>query len=566
MISKKQVVAQLEETAQLLELIGEDVFRAKAFNNAANRLDEFEGDFESYFLERRLDEIRGVGKSLASEIYMLTDTAMVIPSLELLHQQVPESVRDLFQVSGLGPKKVGALWQQGIAGLNDLLAASQDGRIAALKGFGAKSAEKIRQSTKFVLANQTQMRLNVAEAYTRFIVQHLAKHLPEAKLEVAGDYRRCCEVVAELVFVITGADLASLQSVLSSIVNDIEITANTLSAKLEFFNLHFTVCPQEVLGAILATQTGNQEFVQALQLQAQKQDLELRSDGLFKNNRLVSTTSEDDLFKALEISWITPELRESDKLEQSQDLVTLTDIRGMVHNHSTWSDAENTIREMVRAAQERGYSYLAMADHSRTSFYANGLSIERVYAQAKEIQDIRHELKQEGSDFELLHGIEVDILSDGSLDYPDDVLATLDYTVVSIHQNFTLSEENQTARIIKAVENPYAKILGHMTGRLLLRRPSYALDIQAIIEACAKSKTIIEINANPYRLDLDWRWVIKAKELGCKFSINPDAHITTGFNDIRYGVMMGRKAGLSKNDVVNTAPTGREFLSYLKHS
>ena len=298
---------------------------------------------------------------------------------------------------------------------------------------------------------------------------------------------------------------------------------------------------------------------------AQKQDLELRSDGLFKHNRLVTTPSEEDLFKALGIAWVTPELRESSRLEQPQNLVTLSDIRGMVHNHSTWSDAEHSIREMVRAAQERGYSYLAMADHSRTSFYANGLSIERVYAQAKEIQTIRQELKHQGSDFELLHGIEVDILSDGSLDYPDEVLATLDYTVVSVHQNFTLSEKAQTERIIKAVKNPYAKILGHMTGRLLLRRPSYALDIQAIIEACAESQTIIEINANPYRLDLDWRWVIKAKELGCAFSINPDAHAINGFDDIRYGVMMARKAGLSAKDVVNTASTGQAFLSHLKH-
>jgi DNA polymerase (family 10) len=564
MISKKQVVAQLEETAQLLELIGEDTFRAKAFQNAARRLDEFEGDFETYFLERRIDEIKGIGKSLASEIYMLSENTMAIPSLELLHQQVPESVRDLFRVAGLGPKKVGVLWQHGIAGLHDLLAASQDGRIAALKGFGEKSAEKIRQSTQFVLANQTRMRLNVAEAYNQFIIQHLAQHLPEANIETAGDYRRRCETVAELFFVLSNTNLETLQEALRPILSDIEITANTLSGKLEFFFVQFVVCPQEVLGTVLAIQTGNQEFVESLQRQAQKQDLELRSDGLFKQNRLVLTPSEDDLFKALDITWVTPERRESSTLEQPQNLLDLTDIHGMVHNHSTWSDAEHSIRDMVRAAQERGYSYLAMADHSRTSYYANGLSIDRVFEQAKEIQIIREELNTQGSTFELLHGIEVDILSDGSLDYPDEVLSTLDYTVVSVHQNFTLSEKAQTERIIEAIQNPYAKILGHMTGRLLLRRQPYALDIQAVITACAETKTVIEINANPYRLDLDWRWVIKAKELGCTFSINPDAHNTQGFDDIRFGVMMARKGGLTAKDVVNTALTGQAFLSQLK--
>jgi DNA polymerase (family X) len=564
MISKKQVVAQLEETAQLLDLIGEDAFRVKAFNNAARQLESFEGDFEQLFNERRLGEIRGIGKTLASELYMLINNTMVIPSLEVLHQQVPESVRDLFQVSGLGPKKVGVLWQQGITGLRGLLEAAQDGRIAALKGFGAKSAEKIQEATKFVLANQTRMRLNIAEAYGNFIDKHLEQHLPNAKLEIAGDYRRCCETVAELVFIVSDTDLASLQSALNSVVSDIEIVEMTLSAKLEFFQLYFTVCPPETVGAILAYQTGNQDFLKALQLQAQSKHLELRPDGLFKDNRLVSTKSEEDVFKALDIPWLIPELRESDRLEHSQKIITLQDIRGMVHNHSTWSDAEHSIRDMVKAARERGYSYLAMADHSRTSFYANGLSIERVYAQDKEIQEIRAELRQEGSDFELLHGIEVDILSDGSLDYPDEVLASLDYTVVSVHQNFTLSEDKQTERIIRAVQHPQAKILGHMTGRLLLRRPSYAVNVQAIIEACAKSKTIIEINANPYRLDLDWRWVIKAKDLGCKFSINPDAHSVKGFDDIRYGVMIARKAGLSAEDVVNTAPTGKDFLAQLK--
>ena len=205
-----------------------------------------------------------------------------------------------------------------------------------------------------------------------------------------------------------------------------------------------------------------------------------------------------------------------------------------------------------------------MADHSRSSYYAGGLSIERVFRQAEEVAEIREELREEGSDFEVLHGLEVDILTDGSLDYPDEVLMVLDYAVVSVHQNFTLSEAEQTARIVRAVGSPFASILAHPTGRLLLRRPPYAVDLEAVLSACAEAGTVVEINANTRRLDLDWRWVVRAKELGCTFSIDPDAHHPDGYHDVRYGVLMARKAGLTPEDVVNTAPTASAFLGRLK--
>jgi DNA polymerase (family X) len=564
MTTKKQVVAQLEETAQLLELLGEDAFRAKAFGNAARQLDSFEGNFEELFGQKRLTEIRGIGKTLATELYLLSDDYEVIPSLEALYTQVPESVRGLFRVAGLGPKKVAVLWQSGIGSLAELLQAAQDGRIAKLKSFGEKSAEKILESTKFLLANQSRMRLDVAEVCTNLIYKHLEQHLPKAKIDISGEFRRRCETVGEIEFVVAQTTMPELQKVLEPLVHSIIIQDNILTAKIENYILRITLCDIEVFGVALAYRTGHSEFFDALQQQAVSKGLELQLTGLYKNGKRLNTDGEQALFEPLGIPWLIPELRESARLEYSQKIITQQDIRGMVHNHSNWSDAENSIREMVRGAQERGYNYLAMADHSRTSYYANGLSIERVIEQAKEIETIRQELKDQGSDFELLHGIEVDILSDGSLDYPDDVLSLLDYTVVSVHQNFTLSEEAQTKRIVKAVRHPKAKILGHMTGRLLLRRQPYAVDIQAVIEACAESKTIIEINANPYRLDLDWRWVIKAKELGCRFSINPDAHVVSGFDDIRYGVMMARKAGLTADDVVNTALSGKDFLSLLK--
>ena len=310
-------------------------------------------------------------------------------------------------------------------------------------------------------------------------------------------------------------------------------------------------------------ETGNEAFSAALRERAEEQGLELTRAGLFRKGERLATPSETDVFRLLELPYVPPERRDVPLGLSAENLVTLADVRGLVHNHSSWSDGAAPLREMVQKARALGYSYLAMADHSKTSYYANGLSIERVFAQAKEIKAIQRELQDEGSDFRVLHGLEVDIMPGGTLDYPDEVLATLDYAVVSVHQHFTLDKAKQTERVIRAVQNPYANILAHMTGRLLLRRPSYELDVEAVLQACAETGTVVELNANPYRLDLDWREVIRARELGCRFAINPDAHHPDGYRDLRYGVMMARKAGLTAADVVNTAPTAEAFLARL---
>jgi DNA polymerase (family X) len=562
-MTKHEVVSQLEEISTLLDVLGEDAFRAKSYANAARQLESFEGDFEALFNENKLTSIRGIGKSLAEEIAML-GTQEHLPLLDELRERVPESVRGLFRVSGLGAKKVAALWQNGITDVQELIEAAEDGRLASLKGFGKKSAENFQKAAEFVLTSEKRMRLDVAERLAVALVQALEQALPNIKVAVSGSLRRCLETVGNINLIVMGVTAKDVAKVLESVAKVNEVLEFSVSASVEGRDIYITIVDKENFGAVLAYQTGNYEYRQMLVERATELGFELRDNGLFKNQTLVKTQTEEGFLESLQLPYIEPELREEKNPKSVGGLLEFKDMRGLIHNHSTWSDAANTIWEMVQAARERGYKYLAMADHSRASYYANGLSIERVYAQAKEIRQIREELKTEGSDFELLHGIEVDILNDGSLDYPDDVLAKLDYTVISVHQNFTLSEGDQTRRIVKAIHNPYTKILGHATGRLLLRRPSYAVDVQAIIEACAETKTVIEINASPYRLDLDWRWVIKAKELGCKFSINPDAHVTHGFDDVRYGVMVARKAGLTPDDVVNTAPTGKAFLAKLK--
>ena len=408
------------------------------------------------------------------------------------------------------------------------------------------------------------MRLDVAEAYAAALQEVISAALPSAKLTFAGSLRRSLETVGDLDVIVTDVSFEEVMSVLEPFVGDLETNPPYLEADFEGRRLELTVTQEDTLGAALAVQTGSKAFVEMLKEKAEERGYALSREGLFKEDEFIPTPEEHTVFEHLDISYTSPERRESIQTSSPNNLISLDAMRGVIHNHSTWSDGASSLREMVAAARDLGYSYLAMADHSRTSYYANGLSIERVEQQSAEIAKIQQELIDEGSDFRVLHGVEVDIMSDGKLDYPDEVLATLDYTVISVHQNFTLSEAKQTERIVNAVHNPYATILAHPTGRLLLRRPGYAVDLQEVIEACAETKTVVEINANTRRLDLDWRWVIKAKRLGCTFSIDPDAHHTSGYDDVRYGVMMARKAGLTEDDVVNTAPTAEDFLSRLK--
>ena len=564
-ISKKLVAAQLKEAAKLLDVLGDDPFRAKAFYSAARNVEAFEGDMNVLIRERRLSEIRSVGKTLAEEIYSLEDYEL-LPVLSELHERVPEGVRSLFSVSGLGAKKVAALWGMGIESLDDLLAAAQDGRIAELKGFGEKSAEKIAMGAAFALNAKKRMRMNVAKALADALQAALQAALPDAHIAITGSQRRRLETVGNINVLVAGASAEQVATILSEHedINVLDVLEEGVHAQIEGRDIFVIFTQEDDFGAALLWTTGNEDYLQSLVEQAKGAGLEFNQTGLYQDGEKLSTLQEQDVLDKLSLPYIVPERREFAEPEPVSNLITVQDIRGQIHNHSTWSDAVHGVREMVAAARAGGWSYLGMADHSRTSYYANGLSIERVYAQAQEIRDIRAELAEEGSDFGLLHGIEVDIMPDGSLDYPDDVLATLDYTVVSVHQNFTLSKAKQTERIVRAVENPHAKILGHLTGRILLRRPSYEVDQLAIIDACAETGTIIEINASPYRLDMDWRMVITAKERGCRFSINPDAHHRDGFADIYYGALVARKAGLTPADVVNTAPDAASFLAQLK--
>ena len=565
MLDKKQIVIQLKQVGNLLEVLSKDEFRARAFLNGSQALDDFKGNFVQLYGEKRLEEIRGIGQGLAKEIYASQGKGY-LPILEELTAKVPKEVLELFTVSGLGSKKIRLLWQNGIDSVEKLVQAGHDGDLANLKGFGEKSAETILKAARFALESQKRFRLDEATLMAERFVGILRRKLLKARIEVAGSLRRGCETIGDIDVVITDTSFEQVESVIKELT---QVESKEPKLKFSYLGYPFEIIvvePQN-FGAALALWTGNSNYKQMLITKAKDKGYQLSAEtGLIKNSSKATLDTNDEkiLFQQLDIPFIFPELREYASPKVINNLIQDRDIQGVIHNHTTWSDGEQNLSEMVRAAIAKGYRYFGLADHSVTLAIANGLSIDRLHAQVEEVRFVRQNLNVTGKDFGVLHGIEVDILSDGSLAYPDEILAQLDYIIVSVHQGFSLGYEEQTQRIIKAVQNPYVHILGHPTGRLLLKRPPYEVDVNAIIEACADSGTVIEINANPKRLDLDWRYIIKAKELGCKFCISADAHNTNGYNIMPFGVKMARKGGLTKQDVINTAPTADDFLAQLK--
>jgi DNA polymerase (family 10) len=562
--TRKDVAAQLAEAARLLEVLGEDPFRARSLHSAARAFEAFDGDLAALVREGRLTEVRGVGSRTAGELRVMFEEG-VLPTLAELRERVPDEVKEMFNVSGLGAKRIGLLWRNGVTGIDGLVTAAQSGRLAALPGFGAKSSASILQAARFVAASRSRMRLDEADRLAEAVLAALRSELPSIRAAPAGEYRRGLETVDGLEIVVSGTSTEELFGLALRMLDGVEraVASAAASGTLMGRRIRMSVTSEGAFAPTLALLTGNDEFVAELVARAARKGVDLRDPAAV--DALVFA-DEQDFLAWLGLPFVPPERRESRLPRPISGLLELRQVRGVIHNHTTWSDGTLSLREMTQAARDLGFAYLATADHSASSTVANGLTTERVLAQAAEVAALREELLRQDGDFELLHGIEVDVRADGTLDYPDEVLASLDYVVVSVHQNFNLPREEQTERIVRAVHNPYTSILGHATGRLLLRRPGYDLDLERVIAACAETGTVIEINANPRRLDLDWRWVARARELGCRFSIDPDAHAGDGFEDLRYGVTMARKAGLTAADVVNTAPSGREFLARLKTS
>lgn len=543
------VARLLREFGQRTALRGDSPFKAKAYARAADNLLTLSEPLDDVIAQDRLREIPGVGEAIADIVKRLHATG-THPGLERMRAELPQGVLDLLTVPGLRPDKIVKLHRElGIASLDELEEAARSGRVAKTKGFGAALARKILQGLEIRRSALGRRHLHRAAELLKSAERHLkAARLGIVRVTPAGDFRRGCELVRDLSLV---AQVRSLPDGPEQI------------AASEELMVHLT--DRRHAGATLLLATGSAAHVDALRALAAEKGLTLNEQGLRRGNTLVAAASEDDIYAALGLAPIPPELREGGdeialaRADKLPALVSDDDIRGILHAHTDRSDGVDTLADMAAATRRKGYEYFGVADHSKSAHYAGGLSVDEIAAQQAEIDRLNRSYKRR---FRIFKGIESDILPDGSLDYPDAVLASFDFVVASVHSRFKLDRDTQTERIVRAVANPFTTILGHMTGRQLLRRPGYDVEIEKILAACAEHGVAVEINANPWRLDLDWRWHRKALELGCMMSINPDAHSTDEIELTHWGVEMARKGGVPKTRALNCLGLD-EFTAYL---
>ncbi len=563
-MTNADIVDLFEQTARLMELHNEDPFRIKTISSAAFNIDKLPNDITQLPLAD-LTSIPGIGKSVAAKIREIVETERLSDLDELL-ARTPEGVLAMFRIKGLGAKKIRTLWTElSIDNLNDLQVAAENGQVAKIKGFGEATQEKILASLEFLMAQAGKIRMDKARMLADVLRNALDPHFPA--VEISGQVRRQAQEVDTVQLLVETADpvaaMNQIDQVPTLVRNDVQSSP---------FAWRGQMAGTDVAVEIKLVQPGQFErqlFIEtaadAHLQQVGSNSMSLLQAALTGPRNDAHPPTDEAIYERAGLPYIVPEMREDEfgfrwaAKHNADALVTWDDLRGTLHNHSTWSDGKNSLSQMAEYARTLGLSYFGIADHSQTAAYANGLRPERVAAQQTEIDKLNAEY---GPDFRILKGIESDILGDGSLDYTDDVLASFDYVVASVHQTLTMTQEKATARLLRAIENPYTTILGHPTGRLLLSREGYPIDHRAVIDACAEHRVVIEINASPYRLDIDWRWIDYAQQQGVMLSINPDAHSTVGLLDMQYGVAVGRKGGLLRSMTFN-ALTLEEITKWL---
>jgi len=574
-MTKTEIAAILEEIAALLELKGENPFKIRAYTNAARSLETFGGNLPNLQDEEALAKIPGIGKSIAEKIKELAATGS-LKYLEELRTEFPAAILELFSIPGLGAKKIKALYEQlQVTSIEQLLKACETGRVANLPGFGETTQQKICDAIAKRTQHAGSYQFGEVAADAETLRHNLAAHPDALQVNVAGSYRRRKEIVhdVDLLVATKKPEAVTKFFVAHPLVESIIAQGPTKSSVRLRSGAQ---CDLRVVTAAeypfaLAYFTGNKEHNIELRSRALKRGWTLNEyrlaplppDPKTKKKRLArkipKVRDEVDLYRAVDLDFIPPELRENGgEFEAAEKhslpkLIEKENLRGTFHCHTTASDGHNSLEEMAEAAQELGLEYLGIADHSRSSIQAHGIDEVKLRAQVARIR----ELNKKSNGFRLFAGVECDILRDGSLDFPDEVLSQLDYVVASIHSVFNLSEADMTRRVIRAMENRFVTMLAHPTGRLLLKREAYQIDIPAILDAAARTGTWIELNAAPKRLDLDWRWWPLAKQKGVKCVINPDAHRTERLQDLWFGIGIARKGWLTKDDVVNCLPLGK---------
>ncbi len=539
-MTNKEIARAFKLAGQLLELHDENPFKVRSFQNAAFKVERLPEALETMDAAA-IAGIEGIGKSLQARILELNERGS-FDELDELKSKTPEGILEILSIKGLGPKKVRTLWQElEIQSVGELLYACQENRLVTLKGFGEKTQEQVRHSIEYAQSNKGKFLYAVIEPLALQLLADLRQTPGIGSADWTGALRRACEIIETVEFV-TVATTEKIAAFLADhplvagqpVSTDGTMVRSSLAGRLP---LVFHCCSENAFGNTLLRTTGDEAHL-------------ARLSSAFNWNASLEG-SEVEIYRTIGYAFPEPELREeiweTRQRPDTSKLITEADLRGILHNHSTWSDGTHSLEVMARYCQELGYEYLGICDHSRSAFYANGLSIERVAEQHKEIEALNKKL----APFRILKGIESDILTDGSLDYPDDILDTFDLVVTSVHSVLKMDETKATARLIRAVEHPATTILGHPTGRLLLSRPGYPIDHRKVIDACAANDVIIELNANPYRLDIDWRWIPYALDKGVMISINPDAHRKEGYHDMHFGVRAARKGGLTKEMTYN---------------
>jgi DNA polymerase (family 10) len=547
-----QVIAdQLDLLAKLMDIHGDDPIKAKIYSSASFTIEKLPGQLSSLPKEKWAT-IRGIGKSISAHVEEIIQNG----ELSLLKDYIsktPLGVIEMLKIKGIGPKKIHTIWKEmNIESIGELLYACQENRLLLFKGFGAKTQENVKASIEFYLQHQGHFLYAEMMAIFPAIETYLINSFGKDNVAVTGNYRRQLPTLEELAFVISlpkekikkAFDTAQPPQILeeseASIVYELK---NGIKLRLYINGTAQT---------LFETSAG-EEFLLA-----------------FKNAYPTAVTTdqlkdEKNIFKKAGLPFVYPCLRETEgnlnKAIENKlpELIQYEDICGLIHCHSNWSDGSNPIEDMAATCQEKGWSYMLISDHSQTAFYANGLKANRVQEQHKQIE----QLNKSTQGFKIFKGIESDILNDGELDYPSEILQTFDLIIASVHSNLSMPQEKANQRLLKAIENPFTSILGHPTGRLLLSRNGYPINHQLIIDACAANNVAIEINAHPRRLDLDWKWIEYALEKGVMLSINPDAHALDGIDDVKYGVLAAQKGGLTASNNLSSKSLS-EFESFIK--
>jgi DNA polymerase (family 10) len=556
-MQNKSIPTVLKEIAMLLEVKGENPFKARAYYNAANILSGVT-DLDDLIRQKRLREIKGIGEALSKKIeeYSLTGK---MEYLEDLTKEVPESLLELMEIPNLGPKRIKVLYDElGVRSIGELEYACKENRLVNLVGFGMKTQEKVMKGIEFLKRHKGEFLFGDIYPEAERIKKRLVSVVAPEWVEVCGSIRRRKEIVRDMDILAAADNHEKVTAFFVSMpeVDEVLLTGDTKTSVrlVSGIEADLRVVRQEEFPCALMYFTGSKEHNVRLRAIAKKKGWKLNEYGLFQDDRMLPCHSEEEVYKALGLAWVPPELREDlGEVEAAEEdrlpvILTVDDIKGVFHVHTDFSDGMDSLEKMAEEAQRLGYLYVGISDHSKSAYYAGGLKPETVRRQWEMIDAIN----ERNRSFHIFKGIESDIQPDGSLDYDEEILRGFDFVIASIHSGFTMKKDDMEKRIIRAMENPYTTMLGHPTGRLLLSRDGYQCDMVKLIDAAAGNRVIMELNASPYRLDIDWRYLKYAKDKGVMISINPDAHGAAGLREVFYGVGIARKGWQERKDVLNT--------------